>query len=112
MPQFHNIEDAKRIIDAAWNAFDPHGRVHSDIGGVPVPVVWSYYSRTMDAGTDDVWEFTGNQGELTRWWTDFGPEYTVLPPEYKGRRLGYQINLKFRDPRDTWFNFHLTVPAP
>jgi hypothetical protein len=112
MPNFNGLADAKRIIEAAWDSFDPDGAVNSRIGGAPVTVTWHYYSGTMDTGTEDVWVFTGDQNALAEWWRDFGDEFDVLPPQYKGPELGYQINLQYLAPHETWFNFHLSVPDP
>lgn len=80
MPTFDGVQDAKRIIQAAWNAFNPHGQVQGNIGPDPVTVTWRFRSGTTDSGTDVRWEFTGDQGALTRWWAACGSDYKVLPP--------------------------------
>ena len=110
MPEFDSLEDAQRIIQEAWDSFQDHGSFDSDIEGQEALVTWGFRGGTMDAGTAEHWEFTGDQRALTDWWRSFGPGYYVLPRQWKGPAQGYQINLMYTVHGETWFNYHLSVP--
>lgn len=112
MPKFDSLADAKRIVLTAWESFRDRGSVASSIGTDEVIITWRFRSGTMDTGTAETWEFTGDQEALTDWWKAFGANYSVLPAQWKGPDKGYQINLIYTASGETWFNFHLTVPKP
>lgn len=119
MCRFHDLEEAKRIIEVAKHAYDldpsvPQPEIPSHIGEEPVTVICTADRNIVNCGLKEHWTFTGDQEALKKWWLGLedagGGTYSFKSAERK-LRGGWQVNLLFHRWRQRVFNFHLDVPA-
>lgn len=123
MPKFNSLEDARRVVEVAKQAYDhnpknPRKQTASYIGAHEVTVVCRKAPPLrVNCAVQQSWTFTGSRKELAAWWEGLvvgDPSGTYIFKKRKKKlKKGWQVNLLYKPDRrgQRLFNFHFKVPA-